>query len=210
MQALLDGYDLAGYLDGSVIVPPPTLTVDDVVSANTAYVLWKRQDKLLYSALLGAITTPVQPLLSKATTTAEIWEILMSTNAKPSRGHIQQLRQQIKHWKKGTKTVDEYVQGLTTRFDQLALLAKVMDHEDQLEAILEGLPEEFKTVADQLESRDTPPSITEVHEKLINFEAKLQASATVPATPSPVTANMAGYRGNNRNNNHKNNQQKGS
>lgn len=87
-------------------------------------------DRLIYSSLLGAITTTLQPLLSTATTSAEIWETLNSTYAKPSRGHINQLRQQIKNWTKGNKSIDEYFQGLTTRFDQLALLGKPFDHED--------------------------------------------------------------------------------
>ncbi|KAF8093474.1 hypothetical protein N665_0383s0102 [Sinapis alba] len=87
VHALLDGYNLAG--------------------ANTAYALWKRQDKLLYSTVLGAISISVQPLLSTATTTTDIWNILLSTYVKPIREHIQQLRQQIKHWKKGSKSIDE-------------------------------------------------------------------------------------------------------
>lgn len=68
--ALLDGYDLAGYLDGSVIVPPETNNTDGVLTANPAYTLWKRQDKLIYSAILGAITVSIQPILSTATTSA--------------------------------------------------------------------------------------------------------------------------------------------
>lgn len=124
---------------------------------------------------IGVVTNSIQPLLSKATTAAEIWSTLASTYAKPSRGHIQQLRQEIKNWSKGTKSIDEYIQGLTTRFDQLALLGKTLDLEDQLEAILDGLPAEYKTVADQLEGRDTPPSITEVHEKLIKRLSWIQS-----------------------------------
>ncbi|CAA7017240.1 unnamed protein product [Microthlaspi erraticum] len=161
VHALLDGYDLAGYVDGSVVVPPPTTTVGDVVSVNHAYTLWKRQDKLLYSALLGAISVSIQPLLSTANTTTEIWDILSSTYAKPSRGHIKQLKHQIKTWTKGV-------------------------------------------VVDQLEGRDTSPSLSEVHEKLLNHEAKLQS--TTATTPSlPVSANVATYRGNNNTANYRGN-----
>nr|XP_018461657.1 PREDICTED: uncharacterized protein LOC108832699 [Raphanus sativus] len=84
-----------------------------------------------------------------------------------------------------------------------------MDPEDQLEAILEGLPDEYKNVSDQIEGRDLTPSLTEVHEKLINFEAKLQASMAVPAPSAPVTANAVGYRGNNKHHTNRNNQQRG-
>lgn len=95
VQALLDGYNLSGYLDGSTVIPPSTITTEGAVTANPDYTLWKRQDRLIYSALLGAITVSIQPILSTTTTSAQIWDTLSSTYAKPSRGHIQQLRQQI-------------------------------------------------------------------------------------------------------------------
>lgn len=89
MHAFLDGYDLAGYLDESTLVPDITITGDDgAIATNPAYTLWKRQDRLIYSALLGAITMTLQPILSTATTAAEIWTILKTTYAKPSRGHV--------------------------------------------------------------------------------------------------------------------------
>lgn len=194
--SLLSGYDLAGHVDGSPEIPPQTLTVDDVVTVNNDYVLWQRQDQLIYSSLLGAISASVQSLLSTTATAAEVWNTLAATYAKPSRGHILQLRQQLKQWTKGSKTIDEYVQGLTNRFEQLALLAKPLDHEDKIEFLLEGLPEDYKTVIDQIEGRDVSPSLTEVHEKLIQHELKL-ASKSETLTPAPVTANAASFRGNN-------------
>ncbi|CAA7044882.1 unnamed protein product [Microthlaspi erraticum] len=172
--------------------------------ANPAHALYKRQDKLLYSAILGVISPSIQSLMSKATTTIDIWETLASTYAKPSRGHIKQLKHQLKQWKKGTKTVDEYIQGLVTRFDQLALLGKVIgpiDLEDQIEFVLEGLPEDYKSVIDQVEGRDAPPSLTELHEKLINHEAKILTAE--PPSHLPVSANIATnrFKPNNKNNN---------
>lgn len=207
VHALLNGYGLAKYIDGTVIVPPPTLTTDGVVATNPEFIVYQRQDQLLYSALLGAINISVQPILATTSTAAQIWEKLSATYAKPSRGHVQQLRQQIKQWKKGTKSIDEFLQGFTTRFDQLALLGKAIDLEDQIEYILDGLSDEYKLVADHIQSRDVPPSLTEIHEKLLNHEIKLQ-SMTPIASPLPVSANVASYRpsnNNNRNSNYSNN-----
>ena len=96
-----------------------------------------------------------------------------------------------------------YFQGLTTRFDQLALLGKPLDQEDQIEHILEGFPEDYKTVDDQIVGREAPPSLTEIHEKLLNHEAKLQLIS--PLVPSvPATANYSNHRGSS--NNHHNRQ----
>ena len=160
IHSLLDGYALAGHLTGSTPKPSKTIMDGDTVVVNPQYNLWMRQDKLIYSALIGAITTELQLLVSRTTTVSQIWETLSSTYANPSRGHIKQLKTQIKEWKKESKTIDIYLQGLTTRMDQLANLGKAMEHKNQIDLILEGLPDDYKSVVDQVEGRDTPPTIT--------------------------------------------------
>lgn len=100
----------------------------------------------------------------------------------------------MKQWSKGEKTIDEYLQGLTTQFDQLALLGKPIDHEDQIEYILGSLLEDYKSVVEQIEGRDLSPSITEVHEKLFNKEAKLFSVTPAPSTMVPISANVADMR----------------
>lgn len=83
--------------------------------------------------------------------------------------------------------------------DQLAILGKAMVHEDA-DLILGGLPEGYKTVVDQVEGKDTPPSITEVHERLLNHEAKLlSTNAAANNNPFPVSANNVQNRYNNNN-----------
>lgn len=103
-------------------------------------------------------------------------------------------------------TIDASVQGFVTRFDQLSLLGKPFEIEDQLEYVLGGLPDEYKEVITQIEGRDTPPSIAEVHEKLLNYEVKLQSKNTTTAT-TPITANVANYRGSHSSNNNRNYQE---
>ncbi|XP_010485017.1 PREDICTED: uncharacterized protein LOC104763328 [Camelina sativa] len=193
VHALLDGYDLAGHIDGSRPQPTPTVTNNGVTTANPDHASWRRQDKLLYSGLLGTVSLTLQPLLSKAQTAAEIWRTLAYTFAKPSRSHVQQIKTHIKYWSKGTKSIDEYFQGLTTRFDQLALLGKPLDHDDQIEHVLGGLPEEYKNVIDQVEGRDVSPTLTALHEKLQSKEAKLLAISSSPAE-LPASANFANNR----------------
>lgn len=65
VHALVDGYGLIDHLDGSTEIPPPVITIDGETTANPDHIMWKRQDRLLYSTLLGAITLPLQPLVSE-------------------------------------------------------------------------------------------------------------------------------------------------
>ncbi|XP_010418779.1 PREDICTED: uncharacterized protein LOC104704374 [Camelina sativa] len=124
VHALVDGYGLADYLDGSTEIPAATVTLGDVVS-NPALLHWRCQDKLLYSALLGSVTPPVHP----------------------------------------------------------------MEHDDQIEQIIDGLPDEYRPIVDQVAARDTSPTFAYVHECLLNHEAKLLSKATPLALP--LTANVA-------------------
>ena len=213
VTALLDGYDLVGHLDGSTPAPEETITVNDETTVNPAFTKWRRQDRLIYSALIGTLSPSIQAMVTNTKTSNDVWKSLSTTYATPTRGHIQQLRLQLKHYTKGDKTIDDYMRGLTTRFDQLALLGKPLDLEDKIEFIVDGLPEEYKTVTDQVEGREISPSIMEIHEKLINKEAKILATSTPSVNPVvPVTANMATtrskphqQRGNNSNWNNNNN-----
>ncbi|XP_010495807.1 PREDICTED: uncharacterized protein LOC104772950 [Camelina sativa] len=191
VHSLLDGHDLAGHVDGSSVPPDATITTNGRETTNPAYTIWRCQDKLVYSGLLGTLSPSIQPLVSKSKTAAEMWKIVTDTYTKPSRGHVQQIRIQLQQQSKGDKSIDDYIQNLTTRFDQLALLGKPMDHDEQIDVIFKGLSEEYKSVVDQVEGRETSPSITEIHEKLLNKEAKLLALSVSSPSHLPASANIA-------------------
>ena len=72
VHAHLDGHGLDGHLDGSINIPPPTITSNGVISENLQFTKYKSQDKLIYSNLIGEISTNLQPLVSRMTTANEI------------------------------------------------------------------------------------------------------------------------------------------
>lgn len=55
LHALLDGYSLAGYVNGSTPAPPQTITVNDQPTVNPEYTKWCPQDRLIYSGLIGTL-----------------------------------------------------------------------------------------------------------------------------------------------------------
>ena len=71
-----------------------------------------------------------------------------------------------------------------------------MDHEDQInDIVLAGWPEEYESIVDQIEGRETSPTITELHEKLLNHEAKLFSAAVflINRIPTPNLDNETPY-----------------
>nr|CAN74186.1 hypothetical protein VITISV_027199 [Vitis vinifera] len=105
IQSLLEGYDLHHFIDGAHTPPPPTVTVTGVASPNPAYTTWKHQNRLIFNALLGVISVSLQPLIARTTTSLDAWQTLANTYAKPSHGHIKQLKEQLKRCTKGSKSI---------------------------------------------------------------------------------------------------------
>ena len=90
-----------------------------------------------------------------------------------SRGHIKQLKKQLKRCTKGSKSISEYMQVIKTRADELSLLGKPVDDEVFIDRVLKGLSDEYKSIIDAINARDTSISFVELHEKLFNKEASL-------------------------------------
>lgn len=207
IQALLEGHELHSFLEKTNSTPEASIVVNGVSEPNPDYSPWRRQDRLLYSAIIGAISIPIQPLVASATTTHEVWSTLNLVFGTPTRGHIKQLKFQIKSCVKGSKTISEYLRLIKTKSDELALLGKPLDAEDLIEQILAGLPEEYKSEIDAVNGRDNLISFSELNEKLLNREAMIVCDQ--PTTPSfPATANVTtrtNYNNNNNNNNNRGN-----
>ena len=111
--------------------------------------------------------------IAQAQTSKETWTILANTYAKPSRGRIKQVKSQFKQLTKGSLGISEFLQTIKARADELAILGALVDIEDLSERILEGLGSEYTELARAVQTRDTPISFDELHEKLLNFEASI-------------------------------------
>lgn len=102
LQATLIGYGLFKFLDNSYPSPPPTITKELAVSPNPAHTTWVRQDKLLFGALIGTLGSSIVPLVSRATTAKEAWDILAHTFARHSRGHVKLIKANLHAITKGS------------------------------------------------------------------------------------------------------------
>ena len=71
IQYLLEGYDLHHFIDDTHTPSSPTVTITGVASPNPTYTTWKRQDRLIFSAILGAISVSLQPLIARTTTSLD-------------------------------------------------------------------------------------------------------------------------------------------
>lgn len=69
---ILFGYSLFGFLDGTNPSPSPTIVGDaNTEKPNPAYFTWLKQDGLILGALMGTLSSAVQALIVRATTSKE-------------------------------------------------------------------------------------------------------------------------------------------
>lgn len=91
MEAFLDGYDLLKYPDGSLPALSKTITTTaetQVTTENPAYQTCRRQDLLIYGALLTTFSNEVTSLVSQTKTSHGLWNLLKNTYAKAYRNHL--------------------------------------------------------------------------------------------------------------------------
>lgn len=189
VSLFLYGHNLLQHITNDATISAPTIQVSNLTTPNPKYTAWHRQDKLIFSALLGSISTPFQPIISTATTTLQAWNTLRSNFGRPFRGHMKQIKEQHKKSSKGQRTIDEYMQSVRAKADQLTLFGKPLDHEDIIEYILDGLDDDYRGVVEHINGREVPPTLEELHDKLVNREAShfcLQLTQTFPMTANVV------------------------
>ncbi|KAH7569107.1 hypothetical protein JRO89_XS06G0107500 [Xanthoceras sorbifolium] len=189
-HAMLVGYNLDGYVDGSHLAPAATVMINNQVSPNPACTTWIHQDKLIFSAIVGSPTPSIIPLIQCTTTSQEAWTNLINTYAKPTRGHIKQIKDQLKRTSKRSRSISKYMQFIKSWADELAVLGKPLDDEDLIEKILDGLDDDYRPLVDAINGRDTMISFDEHHEKLIIKELILNQSRSSSASLL-ATVNLA-------------------
>ncbi|KAK5776164.1 hypothetical protein PVK06_044123 [Gossypium arboreum] len=70
------------------------------------------------------------------------------------------------------------MQAIKIKADELATFGKLLDAEDLIEKVLEGLDDTFQPVINAANSRETAITFDELHEKLINKELALHNSSS--------------------------------
>ncbi|KAL5858235.1 hypothetical protein ACOSQ3_005698 [Xanthoceras sorbifolium] len=82
----------------------------------------------------------------------------------------------------------DFIHSIKARVDELAILEAPMDQEDLTDKILDGLGDNYKELVHAVQARDTSITFEELHEKLISFEASIQANIKTDIH-LPITAN---------------------
>jgi len=164
-NALLIGYDLFGFVDGTK--PSP--------AANHAdYNYWMRQDKLILHAILSSVDASIIAMLGNVKNSKQAWDILNKMFASKTRARTMHLKERLTRSSKGSKSVSEYLQSIKIISDELAIINKLVDDDDLVIHALNCFGSEFKEVSATLKTRENAIAFDELHDLLVDYEKFLQ------------------------------------
>lgn len=146
-SALLTGFDLYGYVDGSTTCPTKTLVAGNTTTPNPAFSHWVRQDQLILHGIVSSVTATVVTHLGTVKTSQQTWDILKTMYAGRSRVRVVALKQRISTFTKGTQSMATFLRGIKAISDEFSIIDNPLDNTDLVIHTLNGLSSEYKEIS---------------------------------------------------------------
>ncbi|XP_020218432.1 uncharacterized protein LOC109801728 [Cajanus cajan] len=174
VHATIRGFNLGKYLlENSV--PEKFKTKEDEAEnkIREEYLQYDQQDQLVVAWLLASMTTPILTKMVGLVRTHQIWKRLETYFASQTRAKIKKLKLQLQMSKKNS-TVTKYLLSIKKTVDSLAAVGSPISEEEHIEAILDGLPEEFDSFITCITSRLDPYSVDDIEALLLAQEERFE------------------------------------
>ncbi|CAA0816765.1 Unknown protein [Striga hermonthica] len=145
---LLSSQNLLGYIGGTKIAPPSTVTNAAGISApNRAYEAWHTQNQRLLSLLLSSLTLTEESMAEVigCSTSQTVWLALEAAYNHRSKSRELRLKDDLQLMKKGDCPISEYGRKFKSICDQLAAIGRPVDDTDKAHWFLRGLGSDFSS-----------------------------------------------------------------
>ena len=92
---LMQGHNLFGHLDGTIVAPLIIFTANNESTLNPAYTNWFRQDQVVQNAILVSVEPTLASTVATAISAHKAWESLHTAFANKSHTRITSLQDQL-------------------------------------------------------------------------------------------------------------------
>lgn len=138
---------------------------------NPEFTQWEQQDSLFLSWLQSFVTAPILTRLIGCVNSWQLWERLHNHFNSKTRAHARMLRTELRNTKKDDRPITEFVLVIV---DSLYSIGGPISPQEQLDVILEGLPEEYDPLINLVNTRFEPFDVDELESLLLAHEVRLQ------------------------------------
>ncbi|PNX90864.1 retrovirus-related Pol polyprotein from transposon TNT 1-94, partial [Trifolium pratense] len=173
-------------------IPLQFASVADRLDGKTSdeYQRWLFKDQSLFTWLLSTISDNVLPRVLSCKHAYEVWDTIHKYFNSVLKARARQLRSELKNTKKLTRSVNEYLLRIKSIVNSLIAVGDVVSVQEQVDAVLEGLPEEYNSFVMLVYSRFETPTVEDVEALLLLQEVQFEKFRQELTNPS-VSANVA-------------------
>ncbi|GAU19342.1 hypothetical protein TSUD_336290 [Trifolium subterraneum] len=154
------------------------------------YRQWIFKDQTLFTWLLSTLSDSVLPRVLGCKHAFQVWDQIHKYFHSVLQARARQLRSELKNTKKASRSVGEYLLRIKSIVNSLLAVGDLVSDREQVDAILEGLPEEFNSFVMMVYSRFDTPTVEDVEALLLLQEAQFEKFRQELASPS-VSAHVA-------------------
>lgn len=138
------------------------------------YQQWLFKDQSLFTWLLSTISDNVLPRVLSCKHSHEVWEKIHKYFNSVLKSRARQLRSELKNTKKLARSVNEYLLRIKSIVNSLIAVGDIVSEQEQVDAILEGLPEDFNSFMMMIYSRFETPTVEDVEALLLLQEVQFE------------------------------------
>nr|KYP66597.1 Retrovirus-related Pol polyprotein from transposon TNT 1-94 [Cajanus cajan] len=174
-EATIKGFRLQRHIDGATSIPAKFLTTDDERkgSINAAFENYEQQDNLLKSWLLESMDSQFKIRMVGCEWSHQIWHALKVYFASQTRARVKQLKVQLRNIKK-TGSIAEYLVQVKQIVETLAAIGSPLSVEDHIDAIFDGLDENYDGFITSCITRTEAYTVAEIEALLMHQEERLE------------------------------------
>nr|XP_040252267.1 proline-rich protein 36-like [Aegilops tauschii subsp. strangulata] len=193
---LMRSHYLEGYVDGTLPCPPamvpvPSAAGGSVMVSNPAHRRWIAQDQAILGAIQSSLTPSVARMVVCAATSRDAWATLDSSFSSQSLARSSAIRNQLGEVKKNDLSVTAFFNKVKSLADTLSSIGKPLRDEEFTSFILNGLDDDYDSLVENINGRDTPMPPRDRYARLLNTEQRLAARRSVGVYTEGPSANAA-------------------
>lgn len=119
-----------------------------------AFTIWTIHNITLMTLITTTLLPSAISCVIGCSTSNAMWVNLREQFASVTRASIFQLKTDLQNIKKGSETIDQYLQKIKDVRDQLSAVGIEIPDDDTVILVLKGLPSEYNTVKAVIRGRD--------------------------------------------------------
>lgn len=129
---------------------------------NPDYLIWRSKERALLTFMSYTLSPSILALTLGCTSATDVWKVLENRFSSISRSRVLNLKGELHNMKKGSNSVDVYLQKIKVVRGKLLAVGVFLDDEELLHIAIKGLPKEYNAFRSTIRTRSTQINFDEL------------------------------------------------